>query len=162
MTYSNTLYKIALLLIIYLLIRLVFSQIHDLYGNGEEAFSNLIPLIPGEYPLTEDVPLLNGVFPLADSKTLSHNGSVQLKKYSDSVEVGSFDQTTNNSKYQISPEDGTCSPASFCGAFYKDLPKKPNTVSPMVPVPYGEGARVNYSRNASYLLQQNNRDNVLY
>lgn len=159
MTYSNTLYKIGLLFIIYLLIRLVFSQIHDLYGNGKEAFSNLMP---GEYPLTDDVPLLNGVFPLADSKTLSHNGSSQLKKYTDAVEVGSFDQTTNNSKHPFSPEDGTCSPASFCGAFYKDLPKTPNTVSPMVPVPYGEGARVNYSRNASYLLQQNNRDNMLY
>ena len=159
MTYSNTLYKIGLLLIIFLLLRLVFSQIHELYGNDKEAFSNLMP---GEYPLTEDVPLLNGVFPLADSKTLPNNGSVQLKKYTDAVEVGSFDQTTNNSKYQFSPEDGTCSPASFCGAFYKDLPKTPNTVSPMVPVPYGEGARVNYSRNASYLLQQNNRDNMLY
>ena len=118
MTYSNTLYKIGLLLIIYLLVRLVFSQIHELYGK--EAFSNLMP---GEYPITEDVPLLNGIFPLADSKTLSHNGSSQLKKYTDAVEVGSFDQTTNNSKYQFSPEDGTCAPASFCGAFYKDLPK---------------------------------------
>jgi hypothetical protein len=157
MTYSNTLYKIGLLLIIYLLVRLVFSQIHELYGK--EAFSNLTP---GEYPLTEDVPLLNGVFPLADSKTLSQNGSSQLKQYTDAVEVGSFDQTTNNTKYQFSPEDGTCAPASFCGAFYKDLPKMPNIVSPMVPVPYGEGARVNYSRNAAYLLQQNNRDNMLY
>jgi len=159
MTYSKTLYNIGLLFIIFFLLRIVFSQIHDLYGNGKEAFSNLIP---GEYPLTQDVPLLNGVFPLADSKTLPNNGSVQLKKYSTAVEVGSFDQTTNNSKYQFSPEDGTCAPANFCGAFYKDLPKMPNTVSPMVPVPYGEGARVNYSRNASYLLQQNNRDNMLY
>ncbi len=157
MTYSNTLYNIALLFIIFFLLRLVFSHIHELYGK--EAFSNLMP---GDYPLADDVPLLNGVFPLADSKTLPNNGSVQLKKYSTAVEVGSFDQTTNNSKYQFSPEDGTCAPASFCGAFYKDLPKKTVTDSPMVPVPYSDGARVNYYRNASYLLQQNNRDNVLY
>lgn len=160
MTYSNTLYNIGLLLIIYFLLRLVFSQIHELYGK--EAFSNLISLLPGDYPITQDVPLLNGVYPLADSKSLPNNGSSQLKKYSTAVEVGSFDQTTNNSKYQFSPEDGTCAPANFCGAFYKDLPKKSNTVSPMVPVPYGEGARVNYYRNASYLLQENNRDNMLY
>jgi hypothetical protein len=157
MTYSKTLYNIGLLFIIFFLLRLVFSQIRELYGK--EAFSNLMP---GEYPLTDDVPLLNGVFPLADSKSFSHNGSAQLKKYSTAVEVGSFDQTTNNSQHQFSPENGTCSPANFCGAFYKDLPKTQVADSPMTPVPYGEGARVNYYRNAGYLLQQNNRDNMLY
>jgi len=52
---------------------------------------------------------------------------------------------TNNLRYWRNPDNGTCTPADFCG-MYKDQAAPTNHVVPAPPVPPGSGVRVGYNR----------------
>jgi hypothetical protein len=119
-------------------------------------------LMPGDYPLSADEPLLHGVFPTTGAKGVSNYGSATLWQYKPVVEVGSFDQITNNMKNIANPDDGSCAPGNMCGALYKDRKVPSNITQPLQPTPFGSGARVGFYRNSDYLLQFNNHGNMLY
>jgi hypothetical protein len=86
---------------------------------------------------------------IVDSDTYSHNWI-----YYPIFSLGSYEQITNNLKYFKNPDEGTCTPAEFCGDFYKDRSYFPNTnVShPLPPVPDQDGIRVNYYRTEPNLF----------
>ena len=128
------------------------------FGNFSASNANFNRVIVN----SDTAPLLEGVFPTTNNKHVSNNGSEKLWWHYPSFGVGSFEQITNNVKYPNNPDNGTCSPALFCGAMYKDTQEKSNISVPLESVKYGEGARVNYYRNKKYLLQFNNKDNILY
>jgi hypothetical protein len=164
MKFSSTFINILYVLLAFILARVFLHFLFKLFfanrrGPCKEAFSNLSP---GVYPLSADAPLLYDTFPVRNPPQMT-TGTADLKQYSRAVEVGNFAQTTNNAKHMSSPEDGTCTPPSFCGALYENLPNPPsNNTGILGPVPFKDGARVNFYRNDEYLLQQNNPDNMLY
>jgi hypothetical protein len=164
MKFSSVFINIIYVLFAFIVARVLFHFLFKSFfgkrrGSCKERFSNLQP---GAYPLSSDVPLLYDTFPVRNPAVLI-SGTNDLKKYSTVVEVGNFAQTTNNAKHLVSPEDGSCTPPSFCGALYEDLPKPSSSdVELLGPVPFKDGARVNFYRNDEYLLQQNNPDNMLY
>ena len=46
------------------------------------------------------------------------NSENNSKLYPVAVSVSSYDQATNNVREWVTPDNGTCSPASMCGALY--------------------------------------------
>jgi len=78
---------------------------------------------------------------------------------------GSYKQLTNNLKYWINPDEGTCIRADFCGAVYHDKKNtKSNIIYPLPPAQEGPGARVGYFRtepNYLYFSIPTN-ENILY
>lgn len=164
MKFSSTLIYIMYVFLAFIVARVLFHFLFKTFfgkrrGACKERFSNLQP---GAYPLSSDVPLLYDSFPVRNPAAFT-NGTADLKQYSRVVEVGNFAQTTNNAKHFSSPDDGSCTPPSFCGALYENLLDTPsNQVEILGPVPFKDGARVNFYRNDEYLLQQNNPDNMLY
>lgn len=74
-------------------------------------------LKPAEFPCEVDNPILFGNYPLKQNPTLSNNYEMNAKMnaYTD---MSSYEQTTNNVKNWVTPDNGTCSPAEFCGALY--------------------------------------------
>lgn len=81
-------------------------------NNNTEGF-----LSWGEYPRDQTYPLLYEDYPLKQPKMkLSDLGSEQLYKYypvfpADSTQI-------NNIRYWKTPNNGKCSPAEFCDAYY--------------------------------------------
>ena len=78
-------------------------------------------------------------------------------------EVGSYAQETNNIRYPRNPDEGTCTPADFCGALYENRPYKSNVVEPLPPVADETNPRINYyhSETGSFFPFYNNK-NILY
>ena len=99
-------------------------------------------LTPGEYPREQTYPLLYEDYPLKKPKMeLSTLGSEQLYKY---YPVFSADSTKiNNIRYWKTPNNGKCSPAEFCDAYYGEK-KIPTDVINHPPVPEWGPQRVNY------------------
>jgi hypothetical protein len=157
-TVLNLIYKLALLLIFCALLRIIFIHVFKRFYS-KEAFSNLTP---GTFPESQEFPLLKNYYPTTGYKNVSNDQSSEIWWHYPSFGVGSFKQLTNNIRYPNNPDEGTCTPALFCGAMYKDYQEKSNISSPLPPVKYGPGARVNYYRNKDYLLQYNNKGNILY
>ena len=98
-------------------------------------------LTPGEYPREQTYPLLYEDYPLKKPKMeLSTLGSEQLYKY---YPVFSADSTKiNNIRYWKTPNNGKCSPAEFCDAYYGEKSIPIDVVNP--PVPEWGTQRVNY------------------
>ena len=99
-------------------------------------------LTPGEYPRDQTFPLLYEDYPLKKPKMeLSTLGREQLYKY---YPVFPADSTkTNNIRYWTTPNNGKCSPAEFCDAYYGEK-KIPTDVINHPPVPEWGPQRVNY------------------
>jgi hypothetical protein len=143
-----------------------FTYVHFFEPSAStlEQFSNA--LSPGEYPEADQYPLLKGVYPLAKSAVISNDGVQDIwKKQGPDLTLSGFNQSTNNVWNGVSPDNGSCTPAQFCGSFYAqstDKNKRENKKA-LEPVPYGDGARVNFVRNVGpNLLQFNYKENVMY
>lgn len=108
-------------------------------------YSNNIP--ENTYLLKDYYPTDNRL--IIDANNYSHNWL-----YYPIFSLGSYEQITNNLKYLKNPDEGTCTPAEFCGDFYKDRDYSPNTniSHPLPPVPNETGLRVNYYRTKPNLF----------
>ena len=95
----------------------------------------------GEYPREQTYPLLYEDYPLKKPKIeLSTVGSEQLYK---NYPVFSADSTKiNNIRYWKTPNNGKCSPADFCDAYYGEKSILTDVINP--PVPEWGPQRVNY------------------
>ena len=144
-------YSGFIFLLILLAIILYFPQMN--FITMRETFQSLA---------NSDKPLLYNSF----KPNYQHNG-VSADNYSDIwwnypiFKVGSFKQITNNLRYFKNPDEGTCTRAEFCGAFYKDKPHKSNEIHPLGPVPGGNGLRVGYFRSKDDLIMGDSYSYVL-
>ena len=50
----------------------------------------------------------------------------KMWKKTQPIKLGSYEQETNNIKYPINPDDGTCVPSEFCYKFYVNNNVRPN------------------------------------
>jgi hypothetical protein len=90
-----------------------------------EGFKSQDLSTPGVYPVSVDKPILDS-FPLTGRKGISNNNAYNIWWHYPIFEVGSYAQITNNLKYPNNPDEGTCMPASMCGALYKEKQLKSN------------------------------------
>ena len=134
-------YKFVIVGIIFLILILVFKK-------NVEGFSGLYDLsTPGTFPKSVNQAILND-YPLINKNETSNNNYNQIWWHYPVFKLGSYKQVTNNLKYYDNPDNGTCSPADFCGALYKN--KKDTTTNitlQLPPVQDGPGVRVGYFRS---------------
>lgn len=122
--------NIGFLLVIFLLVVL-----SSLFFVKREGFSNF-----GEYPADQNRPLLHDDYPLKNPPVLLNQGSSDIYKNYPVFPAGSTE--INNIRYWKTPNNGKCSPAEFCGAYYEDKQIPINSL--LAPNPeWGQG-RVNY------------------
>jgi hypothetical protein len=136
-------YKFVIGSIIFLILILLLSLIKNVEG-----FSGLYDLsTPGTFPKSVKQAILND-YPLINKNETSTNNYNQIWWHYPVFKLGSYKQVTNNLKYYDNPDNGTCSPADFCGALYKN--KKDTTTNitlQLLPVQDGPGVRVGYFRS---------------
>ncbi len=153
--------SIAIILVLCAFVKYLFIFFMIRGGiRGPEGFRQM--LMPNDYPDSQTFPLLKGIYPLTDSAVISNNNADFVGLHNAPTDLSSFAQITNNVRYNNNPDNGTCTPAQFCGSFYKNYQNKVNTAVPLNPVPYGPGARVNFVRSKNNLLQFNYKENVMY
>jgi len=114
-----------------------------------EGFSGLYDLsTPGTFPKSVNQVILND-YPLINKNETSNNNYNQIWWHYPVFKLGSYKQITNNLKYYDNPDNGTCSPADFCGALYKN--KKDTNTNITLPLPpVQQGLRVGYFISKPY------------
>jgi hypothetical protein len=122
-----------------------------------EGYSNFtLDETMGKIPQAETNTLVQDIYPSIGKNQISNNTSSSIWKNYPIFELGSYKQMTNNIRHPDNPDEGTCMPASMCGALYKDKNTGSNVVDPLPPVIIQDnGTRVNY-----YGTKTNNYDTI--
>ena len=155
--------KILLILILILSVGLpLFFNISESMKN-QEGYSNLtLESSIGKISLSGDV-LVQDTYPITGRNGISNDGASDIWWHYPIFEVGSYKQITNNVRYPHNPDEGTCMPASMCGALYRNKKIGSNIVTPLPPVNPMCGTRVGYfSTNKNLLPFKSNFQNILY
>jgi len=99
-------------------------------------------LMPGAYPISDNVPILADEYKVKKNTNVTKNNNYNIwKQYP--VYPSSYKQQTNNVRYWETPDNGTCSPAEFCGTPYEDTQVKRDIPSKGIPIG-AEVIRVNW------------------
>ena len=155
--------KILLILILILSVGLpLFFNIRE-YMKTQEGYSNLtLESSIGKISLSGDV-LVQDTYPITGRNGISNDGASDIWWHYPIFDVGSYNQITNNVRYPHNPDEGTCMPASMCGALYRNKKIGSNIVTPLPPVNPMCGTRVGYfSTNKNLLPFKSNFQNILY
>jgi hypothetical protein len=156
--------------IIFLILILILSLGFPLFFNLVESmkklegYSNLtLEGSIGEIPSSEEDVLVQNTYPITGINGISDNGASDIWWHYPIFELGSYKQITNNIRYPHNPDEGTCMPASMCGALYKDKKIGSNLVTPLPPINPTCGTRIGYfSTNKNLLPFRNTLQNILY
>jgi hypothetical protein len=109
-----------------------------------EGYSNFtLDETMGKIPYAETRSLVQDIYPSTGKNQISNNTSFSIWKNYPIFKLGSYKQMTNNIRHPDNPDEGTCMPASMCGALYKNKNTGPNIITPLPPVS-ANGTRVNY------------------
>ena len=109
-----------------------------------EGYSNYtLERAQGDYPNAQTKVLVQDTYPPIGKNELSNDTAADIWTKYPIFELGSYDQITNNIQYPPNPDEGTCMPASMCGALYHDKIIGSNYVELLPPVP-NNGTRVGY------------------
>ena len=122
---------IVLFVLLFIAVNYVFSK--------KEGFSS------GIYPTDVDYPLLYGDYPLKKTPSLSTTNSELAYKESPIYSASSVEN--NNIRYWKTPDNGKCSPATFCDTLYD--PKMPPQLGLEKPQPEWSQGRINYYLSGS-------------
>lgn len=107
--------------------------------------------------------LLEDSYPLTGRKGISNNNAYNIWWHYPIFKLGSYAQITNNIRYANNPDEGTCMPASMCGALYKEKQLKTNYVKPLPQVNPNSGTRIGYfTTDVNLLPYRNDMQNILY
>jgi len=114
--------------------------------NAYENFSNYtLDDATGKVPKAETTGIVEDIYPSTGNKQISNNTASTIWKHYPIYEVGSYEQTTNNIRHPVNPDEGTCMPASMCGSLYHSKNTGSNIVKPLPEVnPNTKGTRINY------------------
>jgi hypothetical protein len=161
---NNTSIKGIIFLLLILVIGLYLGPFTKFEGfKGGKRYKDSSLSVPGDFPKSVDKPILDD-YPLTNSKGVSDNNASDIWKDYPVFELGSFEQITNNIRYNRNPDDGKCSRAEFCGALYRDAKHPSNIVKPQRAAEQGPGARVGYYRSEPNTLFFSipTNENILY
>ncbi len=131
--------------------------------NLSEGFSNYtLDLAEGEFPKSLDTRMLS-FYPSTGSLGISNNEAQESWWRYPTFKVGSYDQITNNIRYPNNPDEGTCMPASMCGALYHEKKIGSNYIEQLPPVNPNSGTRIGYFTTDENLLPfRTDTPNILY
>ena len=116
-----------------------------------------------DVPSSQTNVLVQDTYPITGINGISDNGAADIWWHYPIFKVGSYAQITNNMRYPNNPDEGTCMPASMCGALYKERHLNTNYISQLPPINPNCGTRVGYFSTTSNLLPfRTNIPNVLY
>jgi hypothetical protein len=129
-----------------------------------EGFSNYnLAGANGKYPEAQTSVLVQNTYPPIGKNELSNNTSADIWQDYPTFQVGSYAQITNNIRYPIDPDNGTCTPASMCNAVYYSKRIGNNYVMPLPPVATNCGTRVGYfDTDKNFLSYRTEMSNILY
>ena len=117
-----------------------------------------------KYPFSTTDVLLKDSYPLTGRKCIGNDSAYEIWWHYPTFQEGSYDQITNNIRYNNNPDIGNCMPADFCGSLYKEYQTKGNYVYPLPPVKQEDcGTRVNYFYTQPNMLPYKSATaNILY
>ena len=117
----------------------------------------------GSYPSAQTEVLVQDTYPAIGKNEISNNTANDIWWHYPIFELGSYKQITNNIRYPNNPDEGTCMPASMCGALYHEKQLKSNYVEPLPPVNPECGTRIGYfDTDVNLLPFRTNMQNILY
>ena len=88
--------------------------------SNTEGYSNYsLDQSVGNIPDSQTNVIVQDIYPPIGGNQLSNNTSNDIWWHFPTFQVSSYAQITNNIKYPNNPDEGTCMPASMCGALYK-------------------------------------------
>jgi len=158
------------LFILILILIIIFSIIIVLnFNNNFEGFSNYqLNQSIGNIPESQNQVLVENIYPPIKNNGISNNNSSDIWRDYPIFELGSYEQITNNIKYPNNPDEGTCMPASMCGALYNKKELGSNIIDPLPPInpECDNGKRVGYFSTNIQLIDslpyRTNMSNILY
>ena len=118
----------------------VFPFLSSLEGYS----NNSLEQSSGIYPNAQTDVLLKDIYPAIGKNELSNNSANDIWTEYPIFQLGSYKQITNNIRYPDTPDEGTCMPASMCGALYENRKIGDNMVHQLPPVSDNGGIRVGY------------------
>ena len=129
-----------------------------------EGYSNYnLEKAAGDYPNAQTKVLVQDTYPPIGKNELSNDTASDIWSYYPVFKLGSYDQITNNIRYPSNPDEGTCMPASMCGALYHDKVIGNNYVKPLPPINPECGNRVGYfDTDINLLPYRSDMANILY
>ena len=117
----------------------------------------------GNFPDSQTKVLVQDTYPPIGKNQISNDSASDIWRKYPIFELGSYDQITNNIQYPSNPDEGTCMPASMCGALYHDKNIGSNYVKPLPPLNPECGNRVGYFETDINLLPfRSDTTNILY
>lgn len=157
----NHLLFLFLILVLALGLPLFFKMAESL--KNMEGYSNYaLDGAMGDYPAAQ-MKVLVDTYPAIGKNQLSNNSASDIWRDYPIFELGSYEQTTNNIRYPDNPDEGTCMPASMCGALYYNKKLKSNIVEPLPPLNPECGTRIGYfDTNENLLPFRTDMQNILY
>jgi hypothetical protein len=149
MKYCNEYLALFLLVVAVVIAGPLIDAIHDfnaVTNNNEkkkrEGFAaDRVP--SGEYPREVEEPLLYPTYPKKGAGygvvLREMNSESNSSLYPVASNISSYDQSTNNVRDWLTPDNGSCKPAGMCGALY--APKAPDEYKSPQPLPLNHPAR---------------------
>jgi hypothetical protein len=158
----NQIIFLLLLIVLALGLPLVFN-----ISNILEGYSNYsLDQASGNFPDAQTNVLVQDTYPPIGKNQISNNTANDIWMDYPIFSLGSYAQITNNIRYPDNPDDGTCTPASMCGALYHDKNTGNNFVKPLPPVNPNCGTRVGYfttdDQVVTSLPYRTDMQNILY
>ena len=135
-----------------------------LFFKTSEGYSNYtLDGAMGNYPAAQTDILVQDTYPAIGKNELSNNTANDIWREYPIFELGSYKQITNNIRYPDNPDEGTCTPASMCGALYKNKHLKSNYIEQLPQLNPDCGTRVGYFDTDINLMPfRTNMQNILY
>lgn len=121
-----------------ILVVLAILGMYYVFCGYTESFVNR--LSKSNFPESQDNTILVNDYPTKQPQELTKHTYEQNSKLAPVSPMSSYEQVTNNKKYWNTPNNGSCSPAEFCGSMYGS--KKIS--HPSEPKPNDLSTRVNY------------------
>jgi hypothetical protein len=140
----------------------IFFKISESLKNMEGYSNYTLDGAMGDFPAAQTNILVN-TYPSIGKNQISDNTSQDIWWHYPIFELGSYKQITNNIRYPNNPDEGTCMPASMCGALYHDKKLKSNYIKPLPQINPECGTRIGYfDTNTNLLPFRTNMQNILY
>jgi hypothetical protein len=158
----NQIVFLLLLIILAIVLPLVFN-----FSNIYEGFSNYsLDQATGKFPDAQTKVLVQDTYPPIGKNQISNDNASDIWWHYPIFKLGSYSQITNNIRYPDTPDEGTCMPASMCGALYYSKKTGDNYVKPLPPINPDCGTRVGYfttnERVITSLPYRTDMQNILY
>jgi hypothetical protein len=157
----NQIIFLLMLIILALGLPLVFNFSPTFEGYSNYKTSQAI----GGYPNAQTQVLVQDTYPPIGKNELSNNTANDIWREYPIFTLGSYEQITNNIRYPDDPDEGTCMPASMCGALYEKKKIGSNVVNPLPPAS-NSGTRIGYFTTDEQLVDSlpfnSDGPNILY